>query len=88
MLAVQRQVQVKYLNGVEQNGLRYRPTSTGGSGIALTDLSVSVASNFGQGKSTYNNSTGVFIFTPPDLSSYSTSAVIIQIYKDCQHYFW
>ena len=47
-------------------------TSTGGSGIALTDLSVSVASNFGQGNLTYNNSTGVFIFTPPDLSSYST----------------
>ena len=46
--------------------------STGGSGIALTDLSVSVASNFGQGNLTYNNSTGVFIFTPPDLSSYST----------------
>ena len=47
-------------------------TSSGGSGIALTDLSVSVANTFGSGNLTYNNSTGVFIFTPPDLSSYST----------------
>ena len=46
--------------------------SGGGGGIALTDLSVSTASNFGQGNFTYNNSTGVFIYTPPDLSSYST----------------
>ena len=44
----------------------------GGTGIALTDLSVSTASNFGQGNLTYNNSTGVFIYTPLDLSSYST----------------
>ena len=41
-------------------------TSSGGSGIALTDLSVSVANTFGSGNLTYNNSTGVFIFTPPD----------------------
>ena len=47
-------------------------TASGGSGIALTDLSVSTASAFGIGNLTYNNSTGVFIFTPPDLSSYST----------------
>ena len=48
-------------------------TSSGGSGgIALTDLSVSSASNFGSGNLTYNTSTGVFIFTPPDLSTYST----------------
>ena len=47
-------------------------TATGGSGIALTDLSVSSASAFGIGNLTYNSSTGVFIFTPPDLSSYST----------------
>ena len=58
------------------NGTEWGPasdlTSSGGSGIALTDLSVSVASTFGTGNLTYNNSTGVFIFTPPDLSSYST----------------
>lgn len=47
-------------------------SSSGGSGIALTDLSVTKASAFGNGNLTYNNSTGVFLFTPPDLSSYST----------------
>ena len=50
-----------YLNGVEQNGPCTDQHSSGGSGIALTDLSVSVASNFGIGNLTYNNSTGVFI---------------------------
>lgn len=61
---------------LKYNGTSWAPasdlTASGGSGIALTDLSVSTASNFGQGNLTYNNSTGVFIFTPPDLSSYST----------------
>ena len=47
-------------------------TASSGSGIALTDLSVSTATNFGAGNPTYNTSTGVFLFTPPDLSSYST----------------
>ena len=47
-------------------------TASSGSGIALTDLSVSTATNFGAGNLTYNTSTGVFLFTPPDLSSYST----------------
>ena len=41
-------------------------------GITLGDLSVTVATNFGQGNLTYNTSTGVFLFTPPDLSGYST----------------
>jgi len=36
----------------------------GGSGIALTDLSVSTASASGNGSLAYNNSTGVFTFTP------------------------
>ena len=61
---------------LKYNGTSWAPasdlTASGGSGIALTDLSISTASNFGQGNLTYNNSTGVFIFTPPDLSSYST----------------
>jgi len=46
-------------------------TSGEGGGIALTDLSVSVAAA-GSANLSYNSSTGVFTYTPPDLSSYST----------------
>ena len=42
-----------------------------GSGIALTDLSVTVNSP-GTANLTYSNSTGEFTYTPPDLSGYST----------------
>jgi hypothetical protein len=41
-------------------------------GIALTDLSVSTAAA-GTSAFAYNNGTGVFTFTPPDLSGYLTS---------------
>lgn len=45
-----------------------------GSGIALTDLSVGTEGTAsGDGDVSYNNSTGVFTYTPPDLSSYLTS---------------
>jgi hypothetical protein len=47
--------------------------SAGGGGIALTDLSVTTATASGGGTLSYNNTTGVFTFTPPDLSSYLTS---------------
>ena len=50
-----------------------RPSSSsGGSGIALTDLSVTV-NPAGTAGLTYNNTTGVFTYTPPDLSSYATT---------------
>jgi hypothetical protein len=44
-------------------------------GIALSDLSVSGTEGTasGDGGIAYNNSTGVFTYTPPDLSSYLTS---------------
>ena len=42
-------------------------------GIALTDVSVTQNSASGNGTLSYNNSTGVFTYTPPDLSSYLTS---------------
>ena len=45
----------------------------GGGGIALTDLSVSTASA-GTAALSYNNVSGVFTFTPPDLSSYAQTA--------------
>jgi hypothetical protein len=48
--------------------------STSSSGISLTDLSVgSEGSASGDGGIAYNSSTGVFTYTPPDLSSYLTS---------------
>ena len=43
-----------------------------GSGVALTDLSVTVAAA-GNANLTYDNVTGVFTYTPPDLSSYATN---------------
>ena len=52
----------------------------GGGGIALTDLSVTSNSPSGNGSLTYSNSTGVFTFTPANLSSvagnYSDSNVV------------
>lgn len=45
-------------------------TLTAASGIALTDLSVTQNSS-GTAALLYNNSTGVFSYTPPDLSGYA-----------------
>lgn len=42
---------------------------SGSSGIGLTDLSVTSNSPSGNGSLSYNNTTGVFTFTPADLSS-------------------
>jgi hypothetical protein len=47
-------------------------TGAGGTGIALSSLSVSLASPAGTGALTYDNSIGVFTFIPPLLSSYAT----------------
>ena len=45
-------------------------------GIALTDLSVGAeATAAGDGDVAYDDTTGVFTYTPPDLSSYLTSAI-------------
>ena len=60
-------------------GLSVTPVSAGivtvtasSSGISLTDLSVTVNSP-GTADLSYNNSNGVFTYTPPDLNSYLTS---------------
>ena len=60
-------------------GLSVSPVSAGivtvtasSSGISLTDLSVTTNSA-GTAALSYNNSNGVFTYTPPDLSSYLTS---------------
>jgi hypothetical protein len=55
--------------------LKYNGTAwvnSADSGIALTDLSITTASA-GTAALSYNNSTGAFTFTPPDLSSYLTA---------------
>lgn len=58
------------------SGTQWEPasdsTGAGGSGIDLTDISVTIAGAAGGGSLTYNNSTGVFLFTPADVSSFST----------------
>ena len=50
-------------------------TAAGGSGIALTSLSASNASPAGIATFNYNSSTGVFTYTPVNLSSYLTNSV-------------
>ncbi len=44
----------------------------GGGGISLTDISANSLSASGGGSLTYNNVSGAFTYTPPDLSSFST----------------
>jgi hypothetical protein len=51
-------------------------TNSGGSGIALTSLSVTVNA-VGLSTLSYNNSTGVFAFTPPNLTGYATTGSIV-----------
>ena len=50
-------------------------TGSGGAGIALTSLSASNAAPAGIATFNYNNSTGVFTYTPVDLSSYLTNSI-------------
>lgn len=50
-----------------------------GGGIALTDLSIGTEGTAsGDGAISYNNTTGVFTYTPPDLSSYLTDYTVTQ----------
>jgi hypothetical protein len=53
---------VKWVNAADNTG-------AGGSGIALTDLSVDQKANSGTGLLEYNNLTGVFSYTPPAVPS-------------------
>tara|TARA_R100000951_G_scaffold37400_1_gene31971 strand:+ start:77 stop:1318 length:1242 start_codon:yes stop_codon:yes gene_type:complete len=48
-------------------------SSSASGGISLTDLSVTVAS-VGTANLAYNNTSGVFTYTPPDLSTYLTAS--------------
>jgi uncharacterized protein (DUF486 family) len=65
---------IYYNDGDSSQWVQANPTGGGSSGIALTDLSVGAEGTAsGDGSVTYNNTTGVFTYTPPDLSSYLTS---------------
>jgi len=59
---------------------RWEP-ATGSGGIALTDLSVTTAS-VGTAALAYNNGSGVFTYTPPNLSSYLTSTGALSSHTD------
>ena len=55
------------------NGSAWINQAGASGGIALTDLSVTVASA-GSANLAYNNTSGVFTYTPPDLSTYATAS--------------
>lgn len=68
--------------------LKYNATSSvwevgtddsGSGGIALTDLSANTLAPSGTGTLTYNNTLGLFTLTPPDLSSYATTASLATV---------
>lgn len=50
--------------------------------IELDDLSVSQETASGNGTLSYNNTTGAFTYTPPDLSSYLTSETFTEVSQD------
>ena len=56
-------------------------TAATDSGIALTDLSVGVGAA-GTSNLSYDSTTGVFTFTPPDLSGYATTSAIPTALQD------
>lgn len=67
------------------DGSQWKPgndLTAAGTGIALTDLSVNTAAAAGGGSLSYNNTSGVFTFTPPLLSSYLTSTGSIDSHTD------
>ena len=64
-----------YDNLTVHSSLTVNGTEITGSGIALTDFSVTTNSA-GTAALSYNSSTGVFTYTPPDLSSYLTSYTV------------
>ena len=52
--------------------------SSGGGGISLSDISVTT-NTAGTAALSYNSTTGVFAYTPPDLTSYATTASLASV---------
>tara|TARA_B110000503_G_scaffold59350_1_gene94610 strand:+ start:9042 stop:10364 length:1323 start_codon:yes stop_codon:yes gene_type:complete len=76
LISTHRLDQVGATNGQvltwDDNNDRWEPSTPAVTGIALTALSVGAAAAAnGSGSVAYNNTTGVFTFTPPDLTSYA-----------------
>lgn len=68
-----------YDNLTVHTSLTVNGTEITGAGISLTDLSVGAEGTpSGDGAVGYDNTTGVFTYTPPDLSSYLTSYTVTQ----------
>ncbi len=70
------------VNGIvyKWNGFAWDITVDSSSGISLTDLSVGAEeAASGDGSLGYDNATGVFTYTPPDLSGYLTDLTGISI---------
>lgn len=66
-----------YDNLTVHTSLTVNGTEITGAGIALTDLSIGTpAEPSGSGAIAYNNTTGVFTYTPPNLSSYATETYV------------
>ena len=66
---------IYYDDGSSAQWVEFSPAGGGGSvgsGISFTDLSVTTASA-GNASLTYNNTNGVFTYTPPDVTGFSTT---------------
>ena len=64
-------------------------TGGGGSGISLTDLSVTTAGTPLQlGALAYNNSNGVFTFTPPDIEVSTFAGKALSVSKRTANNFY
>lgn len=57
------------------NGLKFVQVNAAGTGLVNTALSITTPAASGGGSLSFSDSTGVFTYTPPDLSSYLTSEV-------------
>tara|TARA_B100001996_G_scaffold25103_1_gene19383 strand:+ start:1620 stop:5987 length:4368 start_codon:yes stop_codon:yes gene_type:complete len=69
---------LKWDNGTSKWISASDQTATGGSGIALADLSITTATA-GTAALAYNDTTGVFTYTPPDLSAASTDLTAFSV---------
>lgn len=62
--------------------LSWAAVSGAGGGIELTDLSVSTATASGSGSLAYDNTSGVFTFTPPSISTWDGTTISDHLLPD------